>query len=104
MTRSRNSRRGTYNRCKFEDCDICHKNYDKIKKAKQWKRNFLKFDGVLYSHKRKRKTIKTNCINLPHDIGNTRQDYINWTWLKGKPNVKGLYHRYQWQNIHSSLR
>ena len=97
MTRSYNSRKGTYKRCCDLDCTICFKRRNKYFDIKRWKRNFLQFDGVLFKYKRKKKKKKEylgHWLSQYHidEVEKSKKSYRDWSWLKGKPNKKGRHH------------
>jgi len=98
MSRSKNSRRGTYRRCKDPSCSVCHRSNYKQIDTKKWKRNFLQFDGVFFKYGRKNRQKKQgysgNWLNEYHikEIKRSKKSYREWSWLKGKPNEKSKHH------------
>jgi len=110
MSRSYNSRKGTYKRCSDPYCSICHRSGHKHMDTENLKRNFLKFDGILFKYKRKEKKKKKrygSWLSNYHirEIENSKKSYRNWCWLKGKANEKGKYHsNYKYIFRNSSLR
>jgi len=116
MSRSYNSRRGCYS----------YKSWDKEclgleQRGKQNnKRNRIKFDGVVFTHKRKKAIYKNGYWDKEYVynweekeymfkewvfkhwekhsgkgwhyetyVKPAKESYRNWTWLKGKANIKG---------------
>jgi len=94
MTRSKNSKHGVYGRCKYLDCDMCYKPWKRKKKIRTITYNFLKFDGMLECSRRQHGGWKISNIGKwyksLHDpiVAKCRDDYLEWRWLKGKPNIK----------------
>lgn len=72
--------------------------YEKKQRRKQnEKRNRIRFDGVLYTHKRKLKTVRREYqsefpnwdkIRYEKYVIPAKESYKNWAWLKGKANEK----------------
>lgn len=94
MTRSYNSRRGCYS---YKTWD--KESYGREQRGKQNnKRNELRFNIVIFTHKRKSKKLKRESYIpsgdwyefLCNEITRARESYQKWTWLKGKANIKGL--------------
>ena len=97
MSRSFNSRKGHYSckACKgwdFESKAL----YSRTKKSR--KRDAIKFDGTIYTYKKHSKTKKDTFFMRRYReedwyykayILPAFESYLNWTWLKGKPNKKG---------------
>ncbi len=96
MTRSNNSRRGC--RSKDRRDKNCYKREQRKKQNN--KRNRIRFDGVIFSYKRKSPSIRREFHNKyvhwykkkhEKNVIASKESYMNWNWLKGKPNEKGWY-------------
>ena len=102
MTRSKNSRKGLrwaqYSRwCKLEGkkCSICN---PRRKDKNNIKRNAIKFDGVKYTLVQKGYHYLCSISRIPwkdtynyRDALKAKLSYKNWTWLKGRANIKGWH-------------
>ncbi len=115
MSRSYNSRKGIY---PYKSWDKeCFGEY--MKGKQNHKRDILKFYGILFNYKRKKKsrygywttrmTKKGNCYEAEFyfeeyhksdvyddDIIRAKQSYRNWSWLDGKKNIKGYVPSKYW--------
>lgn len=60
MTRSYNSRRGCWHRGKWDKADMEYRLYDGKSKC-NWKRDMIKFDGILFTPKYKKKRMNRWC-------------------------------------------
>ena len=100
MTRSNNSRKGKHRRpYECECCKYCSDRTNNMKSKRREKliKKDLKFYDKIYTYKNKGSKLKHNFKSSGRwdqdRVDEGKLSYQTWSWLKGKPNKKGMNHK-----------